>query len=208
MGRVGINKSEDYVEQLYGEFKANILPRLERFFDETRRYLYFLAWLNSRMEEEKLGRIIVTGGFAVEVYTGRVYRTMDVDIIAENCSQLVERFLSRFSEKIARGYLPRLDILTVKSIDIVSVVYDRKMPPVKLIVDEDNYVYLEPPEELIVSYLSGWKYWSSSEDRDKALWVLVTWRNKLNLEYVKSRAREEEVEDKLEELLKISSGII
>ncbi len=30
-----------------------------------------------------IGRIVVTSGFAVEIYTGRVYRTMDIDVIVE-----------------------------------------------------------------------------------------------------------------------------
>jgi hypothetical protein len=78
------------------------------------------------LESRGFGRIIITGGFAVEVYTGRVHRTMDVDIIADKCAEFVEYFLEKFSEKIGRGYLPRYEILVLKSIDIVSNTYKRR----------------------------------------------------------------------------------
>ncbi|GEM_PF-4198412 len=39
-------------------------------------------------------------------------------------------------------------------------VYDKAKGPVKVNVN-DYYVYLEEPEELIVKYLSAWKYWRS-----------------------------------------------
>ena len=79
------NKGEDLtVQGLYREFKEKILPELERTRDETKRYLKLIAWLNTKLEEKAKGRIIITGGFAVEVYTARTHRTMDVDVIIED----------------------------------------------------------------------------------------------------------------------------
>ncbi|KSW10793.1 hypothetical protein CF15_07955 [Pyrodictium occultum] len=180
---------------------GELLPRLRLQRDETRRFLLLLAWLNTRLEEEGLGRIIVTGGFAAEVYTGRVYRTMDVDVIVEGRAALLvlEALLRRVAEPLARGYLPRDEALAVKSVDIVSTVYSRPAPPVKLVVD-GYHVYIEPPEEILVRYLAGWKHWGSTEDRDKALWIYTVWRDRLDWGYLVRRAREEGVEDKLREL--------
>jgi len=64
-----------------------------------------------------MGRIMITGGFAVEIYTGRVYRTMDVDVIVEGDVRIVESFLAGFSERIGRGFLPIYDVLSLKSIN-------------------------------------------------------------------------------------------
>lgn len=190
------------IDKLLVEFETKVLPRLESIIDDTKRYLYFIAWLNTWLCERNLGRIIVTGGFAVEIYTGRAYRTMDVDIIVEKNSYIVERFLEKISERIARGYLPKSRTLSIKSIDIVASTYTKGLEPVKLVID-NYYVYLEPPEELLLTYLNGWKYWNSTEDRDKSLWILIVWLDKLNLDYVKNKAIENNTYDKLRELLEL-----
>mgnify|MGYP000164959282 CR=1 FL=1 len=196
------------IELLHKEFTTSILPRLRTEIDETKRYLSFIAWLNKKFEELHIGKIIITGGFAVEIYTGRAYRTMDVDIVVDGslATKVIEGFLSKFSEKIGRGYLPKYELLDVKSIDIVSNSYTRKAKPIKIIID-DYYAYLEPPEELIVTYLSGWKFWKSTEDRDKAMWLYIVWRDRLDEEYLIQRVVEEKVMDKLNELRRLTEKL-
>jgi hypothetical protein len=186
------------------EFEGSVLPKLNTIVEDTKRYLYFIAWLNTFIEGRGLGRVVITGGFAVEVYTGRVYRTMDVDVVVEGCSDVVEEFIRRFSEKIGRGYLPTYEVLSLKSIDIVSTVYTRRKEPTKLYVD-NLYVYIEPVEDLITTYLSGWKYRGSTEDRDKVVWLLITWRDRLDWDYLNSICVEKGVMDKLKELIELIS---
>ncbi|MEM4554179.1 MAG: hypothetical protein QXI86_08150 [Ignisphaera sp.] len=196
--------------EMYRVFHSDILPKLIQIADEGKRYLYFLAWLNRELAVRNLGRIILTGGFAVEIYTGRVYRTMDVDIIVEGvgAKEVVELFLKMFSENIGRGYLPRYEILQLKSIDIVSTVYTKPVQPTKIEIDEHYTIYVEPVEELIVTYLAGWKFWSATEDRDKALWLYMVWRDRVDLGYLEKRAREENVYDYLKELEEIVKQIL
>lgn len=191
------------VEELSKDFQQ-LLPKLLNIRDEAKRYLFFIAWLNTELEKRGLGRIVLTGGFVVEVLTGRTYRTMDVDIIVEglNASNVVEEFLKTFSERLGRGYLPKYEALQLKSIDIVSTTYDKLKKPIKLKIEE-YVVYVEPVEELITTYLTGWKYWSSTEDRDKALWLYTTWREKLDINYLRGRCKEDNVEDYLEKLEEI-----
>lgn len=195
---------ESIVSELMKEFEGSVLPKLNTIVEDTKRYLYFIAWLNTFIEGRGLGRVVITGGFAVEVYTGRVYRTMDVDVVVEGCSDVVEEFIRRFSEKIGRGYLPTYEVLSLKSIDIVSTVYTRRKEPTKLYVD-NLYVYIEPVEDLITTYLSGWKYRGSTEDRDKVVWLLITWRDKLDWDYLNSICVEKGVMDKLKELIELIS---
>lgn len=197
------------VDELYRFFCSSILPNLAQIADEGKRYLFFLAWLNSELVGRNVGRIILTGGFAVEIYTGRVYRTMDVDIIVEGAEakNIVENFMSRFSEVIGRGYLPKYEILQLKSIDIVATIYTKPVQPTKVQIDS-YYIYVEPVEELIITYLAGWKFWEATEDRDKALWLYIVWRDKIDLGYLERRAREENVHDYLEKLRRISEKSI
>jgi hypothetical protein len=195
---------ESIVSELMKEFEGSVLPKLNTIVEDTKRYLYFIAWLNTFIEGRGLGRVVITGGFAVEVYTGRVYRTMDVDVVVEGCSDVVEEFIRRFSEKIGRGYLPTYEVLSLKSIDIVSTVYTRRKEPTKLYVD-NLYVYIEPVEDLITTYLSGWKYRGSTEDRDKVVWLLITWRDRLDWDYLNNICVEKGVMDKLKELIELIS---
>jgi hypothetical protein len=195
---------ESIVSELMKEFEGSVLPKLNTIVEDTKRYLYFIAWLNTFIEGRGLGRVVITGGFAVEVYTGRVYRTMDVDVVVEGCSDVVEEFIRRFSEKIGRGYLPTYEVLSLKSIDIVSTIYTRQKEPTKLYVD-DLYTYIDPVEDLIITYLSGWKYWGSTEDRDKVIWLLITWRDRLDWDYLNSICVEKGVMDKLKELMELIS---
>ena len=177
-----------------------MLPVLRREYNETRRYIKLMAWLNTEFERRELGRIIITGGFAVEVYSGRIYRTMDVDIIVEGkACDVLEVLLKRIGERIGRGYLLKYEELELKSIDIVSRVYDRRLAPVKLQVDE-LYVYLDPPEALITTYLAGWKFWDATEDRDKAIWLLAATKPILKIDVLNKLAKESDVADKLNEL--------
>ena len=177
-----------------------MLPVLRREYNETRRYIKLMAWLNTEFERRELGRIIITGGFAVEVYSGRIYRTMDVDIIVEGkACDILEALLKRIGERIGRGYLLKYEELELKSIDIVSRVYNRRLAPVKLQVDE-LYVYLDPPEALITTYLAGWKFWDATEDRDKAIWLLAATKPILKIDVLNKLANESDVADKLNEL--------
>jgi len=73
------------------------------------------------------------------------------------------------------------------------------MKPVKLVVG-NRHVYVESPEDLLIRYLAAWKLRGSTEDRDKAVWLYYTWRNKMDLDYVAEKAKMTEVEDKLSEL--------
>ncbi|MEL9939706.1 MAG: hypothetical protein QW632_00260 [Ignisphaera sp.] len=41
---------EEVVEKLYRDFMKRIFPRLQKISDEGKRYLFFIAWLNSAFE--------------------------------------------------------------------------------------------------------------------------------------------------------------
>ncbi len=179
------------------EEARRLLERL-RSVDETEAVLRFLAWLNGVVS--KLGgRIIITGGFAAEVYSGRAYRTLDVDVIVEGgprVVRLVEELLRRLGDKPAREYLVAG---LPKAIDIVAVTAGRR----RLVELEtpEGIVYIESPEDTIAAYLRGWKYWGSLEDRDKALAVLTAWLDKLDLDYLRELAEKDGTLGELQRLL-------
>lgn len=205
-GEEGV-KAEEVVRKLLQQY-PQLLKELEEVADETERYATLVAWMNKAFEEGGIGFIVVTGGFAVEIYTGRIYRTMDVDVICSNLTtaKALEDFLKGVGERVGRGYLPKHP-LHLKSIDIVANYYDRSVPPVKLWV-RGLPLYLDPPEYLITTYLAGWKFWESSEDRDKALWLLVALRDVIDRNLLKNLARRGGVEDALKELEKLAEKVL
>lgn len=164
--------------------------------NETDRILKFLAILNTLLEEKKEGRIIIVGGFAAELYSGRAYRTMDVDIIIEGNQELVKSLLERISDRGLRVYLPKIKEISDKAIDVVSNVYNGgKKQPIKIIVDEKYHVYVIPPEEIILTYLSAWKFWESIEDRNKAVLIFCSQKELLDMNYIEEEATKRNVKD-------------
>ena len=172
--------------------------------NETERFLVLLSWLNDELERRGLGRIIIVGGFAAEVYSARAYRTGDVDIIVEGAADFVKEFLKKVSDVGLRIYLLKFPQFSEKGIDIVAEKYDKPKKPIELKIG-GRKVYIIPPEEVIVSCLAAWKFWNSLEDRDKAYLVYSAQREYIDMRYVKRRAVEEKVEDKLDEMIEFIS---
>jgi hypothetical protein len=50
------------VKEMLKVFEEAVLPKLVAIPEDTKRYLYFIAWLNTFIEMRELSRIIVTQG--------------------------------------------------------------------------------------------------------------------------------------------------
>ena len=166
--------------------------------------LEVLATINSFMEEKGLGRVIVVGGYAVEIYTGSAYRTGDVDIIVEGDAELLRNALGLLEEWRGRVWVYRgLDY----AIDIVSTQYTRHKEPVRIEV-KGKTVYIEPPEETIISCLNACVYWRSDIDCEKAAMVLAAQWDRIDWRYLERRASQETTKEKLGEIRRIVEKVI
>lgn len=190
-------------DSLAREFEERLASELSEIPDDTTRFLTFLAWLNERLEESGVGRVILVGGFAVEVYTGSAYRTLDIDIVVEGPrgAELVRDFLERVAERAGRTMVPKLAPLASRGIDLVGTIHTGKKKPVTLRIG-GRRLHVEAPEDLIVKSLAAWRYWRSQEDREKSILLLRTWSGRLDIQYLRSRAEEEGLSDLLEEALR------
>jgi hypothetical protein len=168
---------------------------------ETERFLILLSWLNEELMKRGLGRVIIVGGFAAEIYSARAYRTGDVDIIVEGDVNFVREFLKAVSDVGLRIYLLKFPQFTEKGIDIVADRYEKQKKAVELKI-RGRTLYIIPPEEVVVSSLAAWKFWNSLEDRDKAYLVYAAQKEHIDSEYMKKRAAEEGVEKELEEMIR------
>ncbi len=191
-----------YVEELTREFSSKVLNELRRIPSETNRFLYFLAWLNTRLEDWGLGRIVIVRGFSVEFYTRASIRTIDVDVVvlgSPEATAVVREFLDAIgSIHEGRVYiLAPLRQLLSKAIDIVDDdLAKRRLVKVKI---NGYVVYMQSPEDTLVYTLNAWKWWHSSEDELRARVLVEVLRDRLNQEYLCGRAEEEGVLDKLKE---------
>ena len=85
------------------------------------------------------------------------------------------------------------------AIDIVSSHYDRRKPPVVLEVGGKR-VYVEPPEECIVSSLAACAYRESDLDCERASMVMAAQWEVIDWGYLEKRCEEEGVAAKLAEV--------
>ncbi len=191
-----------YVNELVKEFSEKVLEELRRIPSETNRFLYFLAWLNTRLEGWGLGRIVVVRGFSVEFYTRASIRTIDVDVVilgSPEATAIVREFLDAIgSIHEGRVYvLAPLRQLLSKAIDIVDDdLSKRRLVKVRI---NGYVVYVQSPEDTLVYTLNAWKWWHSSEDELRAKVLVEVLKDRLNREYLCGRAEEEGVLDKLKE---------
>jgi len=204
VGEEGRDYSEGLIEEFKFEFNS-LVNALVNIRDSTYRFLMLVAFMNTFFGKHRLGRIIISRGFAAEFYSGG-YKTLDIDIIIEGSSNAVS-MLKLFLRSIdyvesGRFYISTFSQLVGKALYVVGMVYDKPKPPLKLNVN-DYFVYMIPPEEAIIYALAAAKYWSSASDFERAVLVYAVQKEHLDMSYLNKRAEEEGVKDYLEKVMKL-----
>ena len=184
--------------------RARRLPRPED------KFAALIAVINRVLEEEGAGRIIVVGGFALELLVGGAIRTLDVDLVVQGYEafKALEEALRVLGEKLG-ATSTRGPVLSLggaeKSLDLVASSYRPVFPPIRVVVPSFGWFYVEAPEELLLRYLREWVYWDTAEARARVLLVLGALGDRMNLEKVLEAARQEDeaLEKKLREALEL-----
>ncbi len=184
--------------------RARRLPRLED------RFAALVAAINRVLEEEGAGRVIVVGGFALELLVGGAIRTLDVDLVVQGYEafKALEEALRLLGEE-ASATSARGPVLSLggaeKSLDLVASSYKPRFPPIRVVVPGFGWFYVEAPEELLLRYLREWVYWGTAEARARVLLVLGALGDKMNLDKVLEAARRENeaLEKRLREALEL-----
>ena len=159
------------LESLLKEFEQEIKNKLFMITDDSIRILYFLAWLNSFLEKNSLGRIYIVRGFVVEFYTAASIRTFDVDVnIVSEKVNVIRKFLKTIGEHIGRGY----DLSLIKIIKPIEIVQKIEINDFIKVWVNDYWIYIWSPEAALIYLLAAWKYWNSEYDmyRAKILWKI------------------------------------
>jgi len=161
----------ELLEELLNEFEQEVKNKLFMITDDSIRILYFLAWLNSFLEKNNLGRIYIVRGFVVEFYTAASIRTFDVDVnIVSEKGIVIREFLKTIGEHIGRGY----DLSLVKIIKPIEIVQKIEINDFIKGWVNDCWIYIWSLEAALVYLLAAWKYWNSEYDmyRAKILWKI------------------------------------
>ncbi|MBN2014224.1 MAG: UbiD family decarboxylase [Candidatus Altiarchaeota archaeon] len=154
-----------------------------------RKYL-ILSELSRRLKKTP----ILVGGSAVELYTAGERESIDLDLLADR-GELVS-LLEELGFKEKNDIYYNEDV----AIDIVGSTTKERIKELELEGVKEK-ISVVSVEDLIVDRLCACKFWNSERDCDHAEFLLRGYEQHIDRPYLKKRAREEDVEDKLAEIL-------
>ncbi|MCX7793859.1 MAG: hypothetical protein N2257_05590 [Thermodesulfovibrionales bacterium] len=180
------------------------IEELNRIEDPVKKRAFFIAILSEEIKKRGGSPPILVGGMALELYTQGSYTTGDIDIKAPK--EPLEEILQEwgFTKKGRVWFNEILDIYIDwlgGSLDEGPEAEERAN---KIIVGEGLEIKIISIEDLIIDRLNAYKWWN---DEDSLLWVKVLLKVKEAMgetpdkDYLKRRAKEEKVEDIIENLI-------
>lgn len=173
-------------------FSAELRDRLEGRSAPERRGL-FLGILQKHLGPDV--DAVVVGGALVEMLTEGAYTTGDVDLVGERSAigDLLE----------AAGFDREGRHLVEPDLGLVVEVPGRYLDPTQRterLRFEDYTVVALSLEDLLVDRLCAKAFWRSDTDWEQARLVCEAHRDRIDWERLRERAREERVEDLLDDL--------
>ena len=152
-----------------------------------------LADISERLSGNK--KPILVGGSAVEFYTRGTCKSIDIDLLGDRDS-LVKLFDDLGFSKIGRHWFYTKDI----GIEIVGSSAEGRR--VNEVLHEGKIIRIISIEDLIVDRLNACKHWKSQYDCEQAQVLAGAYRDKLDMDYLKSRMKEEDLEMELLSIVK------
>lgn len=140
----------------------------------------FFAKFSSQFPDNK--KPILVGGSAVEFYTRGMAKSIDMDIVADR--KVVEPLLIKqgFIHEDRHFYKGRIDI---------EVASDLLHGRSNIISFMGYKIKIISVEDLIIDRMCGCKFWKSVYDCDQAQMLMSAYEDKLDIEYMEKRMKEE-----------------
>jgi hypothetical protein len=179
----------------YARFRSaqSVVPRLRKEPDELARKMLLIGYLTERLEREKPESVYVVGGQAVETYTAGQFRTGDIDIVTPD-SKAAEEILQQIGfEREGMIWLSKALGLAVHIVGLSPTNSEKA----RIIHAGPYQVRIVGVEDLIIDRLAAAKFSKSQVDFEQAKVLRESFRKQIDLQYLRKRAREEEVEDVL-----------
>jgi len=167
-----------------------LLSRLKKEPNELRKKLLLLGFLSDELSR-RAGFLFLVGGQAVETYTAGQFTTGDVDVTTTD-RKATEDLLSRLGFK-KEGMVWLNEKLAI-AVDIVGS-YPTRTEKIRSVEVGPYTVRVVGVEELIIDRLKAAKFWKSGRDTEQAVVLFNAFRQRIDIEYLRGRAREEKVDD-------------
>jgi hypothetical protein len=177
----------------FAPFTADELARLSSFTDHGSRGLYLMACISDRIKGPL--KPVIVGGFAVEWYTGGGYSTVDLDVAYLRPDRIGSMLESLGFTKVNRHWVStRYDL----QIEVPSHAVDRVVLDHSLTIEIAGHrAVMIGVEDLIIDRLCGYTHGRSTGDLHWATSLYAAYADRLDGDYLLSRARTERVEEAL-----------
>ena len=178
-------------------FAAELTKALAACEPSERKFV-FVGVLSRHLRR---GRAVLVGGGAVELYTAGAYRTGDVDLIGdrEDILPLLE----------GAGFEREDRLFVNEALELAVDVPGRTLRPTESVVYQEVRGYRVPVvsiEDAIVDRLLAAEYWKSDTDWEQAKLLLATHYDNADRQALEDRARRNDVERRLRDLLDVVSA--
>jgi hypothetical protein len=167
-----------------------LLSKLKKEPNELKKKMMLLGYITSRLERNSQS-VFLVGGQAVETYTAGQFTTGDIDITTTD-RKTTERILARvgFKEE-GMVWLNEGVGIAVHIVDIIP----KSTEGARTIHVGPYVVRVVGVEELIVDRLAAAKFWKNRRDAEQATALINTFAKRIDMKYLRRRAREEKVYD-------------
>jgi len=197
----------DFIIMLKNNYNIPVkeIQEIAKIEDPVKKRATFVAFLTREFKRRGAKEPVVVGGLALEIYTQGSYTTGDIDLKSEK--EILEEILIKwgFNKKGRVWFNENLDIY----IDWLGSSLEEGIEAEKrlntVIIDKDLELKVISIEDLIIDRLKAYKWW---KDRDGFMWARILCEIKKSLDdhldkdYLKTRAKEEKIEDVIGKLLK------
>jgi len=165
----------------------------------VRRTAGLVAWFQGLYPEGRPPAVLVGGG-AVELLTGGGYVTGDLDFVGELPAQVTAKLRECGFERRGRHWVLEAAGLFL---EIPGRRLEPPCDPVTLRI-AGRKVLVMAPEALLADRLAAWKFWRSEIDAANALRLVQKTGRRMNGRLAARLARELEVEDERQRLLRFA----
>ena len=171
-----------------------LIRQVKKEPNELKRKMLLVGYLSDELSKRGAFLFLV-GGQAVETYTAGQFTTGDIDITTTD-QEATERLLARLGFK-REGMIWLNEKLAI-AVHIVGS-YPTRTEKVRTVEVGPYRVRVVGVEELLIDRLRAAKSRRSGRDAEQALVLFSGFRKRIDLDYLRRRAKEEKVDDILPE---------
>jgi len=173
---------------------TTLIRQVKKEPNELKRKMLLVGYLSDELSKRGAFLFLV-GGQAVETYTAGQFTTGDIDITTTD-QEATERLLTRLGFK-REGMIWLNEKLAI-AVHIVGS-YPTRTEKVRTVEVGPYRVRVVGVEELIIDRLRAAKSQRSGRDAEQALVLFSGFRKRIDLDYLRRRAKQEKVDDILPE---------